>query len=72
MDAEECLIEYLKYYPEAATEWARDQKLEFDPRVTQIGRLLRSTSVDEIPQLWNVLCGRSVWLARALLRNQNC
>lgn len=57
VDAEKALKKYLEVNPEAREEWSKEFKLKNDPRVTKIGRFLRRTSLDEFPQLINVLKG---------------
>ncbi|PJA21896.1 MAG: UDP-phosphate galactose phosphotransferase, partial [Deltaproteobacteria bacterium CG_4_10_14_0_2_um_filter_43_8] len=56
-NAEEVLHEYLRQHPEMEEEWNRNFKLKNDPRATIVGKVLRKTSLDEVPQLWNVLKG---------------
>ena len=55
--ADALLGAYLAENPEAAAEWGHAQKLKADPRITPLGRLLRKSSLDELPQLWNVARG---------------
>lgn len=57
VNSAEVLERHLAESSDARAEWQRDQKLRNDPRVTPIGRLLRRTSLDEVPQIFNVLRG---------------
>lgn len=57
VDATERLRHILSADHQAAAEWERDFKLRKDPRVTPLGRFLRRTSIDELPQLFNVFAG---------------
>jgi exopolysaccharide production protein ExoY len=56
-NGDEVLSNYFRNNPLAAAEWAKTRKLKTDPRVSALGRMLRETSIDELPQLYNVITG---------------
>lgn len=57
VNSQAVLAQHLAENPEAFAEWTRDHKLRNDPRITRIGQFIRRTSLDELPQLINVLRG---------------
>jgi Undecaprenyl-phosphate galactose phosphotransferase WbaP len=58
INGQEVLQRYLDEYPDEKVAWQMTQKLKRDPRVTMVGRIIRRTSIDELPQFWNVLLGQ--------------
>ena len=71
-DADLRLREYLSRNPEAECEWQDARKLRSDPRVTRLGHVLRKYSVDELPQLFNIIIGEMSFVGPRPITEAEC